>query len=219
MSTLLRIDSSPFPGDFSFSRQLTSQFSQVWLQTHPGGRAVERDLTTTALAPVTAEFIGAMHTPEANLTPAQKDALALSDQLIDELQAADEYVFGVSMHNFSIPSSLKLWLDQVSRAGKTFSYEGGTPAGLLLGKKATFLVATGGVYELGTPAGAMNFIEPYLRSVFGFLGVTDVTFIYAAGTARSRYGVDRAVILQPALESIHAQFGKKLTAVSGQLGA
>ena len=90
--------------------------------------------------------------------------------------------------------------------GKTFSYEGGTPAGLLRGKKATFLVATGGSYEQGTPMAAMNHIDPYLRSVFGFLGVTDVTFINAGGTARARYGVDRATILEPALASIHAQF-------------
>ena len=206
MSTLLRIDSSPFPDEFSFSRQLTKEFSREWRQTHPGGTVVERDLASTKLAPVTVDFITAMHTPEADQTPADQEALALSDQLIDQLLTADEYVFGVSMHNFSIPSSLKLWLDQIARVGKTFSYATGTPVGLLGAKKATFMVATGGVYELGTPAGAMNFIEPYLRSVFGFLGVTDITFIYAAGTARARFGVDRAVILQPALESIHAQF-------------
>jgi FMN-dependent NADH-azoreductase len=206
MSTLLRIDSSPFPGEYSFSRQLTAEFAQKWLQTHPDGTVIARDLALTTLAPVTVEFITAMHTPEADQTAAHQQALALSDELIEELLTADEYVFGVSMHNFSIPSSLKLWLDQIARVGKTFSYATGKPEGLLGGKKATFMVATGGVYEIGTPAGAMNFIEPYLRSVFGFLGVTDVTFIYAAGTARARYGVDRSVILQPALESIHAQF-------------
>ncbi len=110
------------------------------------------------------------------------------------------------MHNFSIPSSLKLWIDQIARAGKTFSYESGAPAGLLIGKKATIMEATGGVYEHGTPMAALNHIEPYLRSVLGFLGVKDVTFINAAGTARARAGVDRAIILQPALESIRAQF-------------
>jgi len=112
----------------------------------------------------------------------------------------------VAMHNFSIPSSLKLWIDQIARAGKTFSYENGTPAGRLHNKKATFLVASGGVYEQGTPMAAMNFVEPYLRAVFGFLGVKDVSFINAGGTARARYGVDGATILQPALASIRAQF-------------
>lgn len=206
MSTLLRIDSSPFPGGASFSRQLTSEFAAQWRESRPQGRIVERDLARTALAPLSAEWVAAVYTPEANRTGEQNALLATSDELIAELQAADEYVFGVSMHNFSIPSSLKLWIDQVARAGKTFSYEGGKPAGLLVGKKATFLVATGGVYEQGTPMAAFNHIEPYLRSVFGFLGVTDVTFINASGTARARAGVDRATILRPALDSIHAQF-------------
>jgi FMN-dependent NADH-azoreductase len=206
MSTLLRVDSSPFPGEVSFSRQLTSEFVAQWRDSHPEGGVIERDLALTELAPVNAQSITAVYTPEANRTPDQNALLATSDELIGELQAADEYVFGVSMHNFSIPSSLKLWIDQIARVGKTFSYEGGTPAGLLRGKKATFLVATGGVYEQGTPMAAMNFIEPYLRSVFGFLGVTDVTFISASGTARARFGVDRAIILQPALASIRAQF-------------
>jgi FMN-dependent NADH-azoreductase len=206
MSTLLRVDSSPFPGEASFSRQLTAKFVAHWRESHADGRVIERDLAKTPLAPVNAEWVSAVHTPELNRTPEQNAALATSDELIAELQAADEYVFGVSMHNFSIPSSLKLWIDQVARAGKTFSYEGGAPAGLLKGTKATFMVATGGVYEQGTPMAALNHIEPYLRSVFGFLGVKDVTFINASGTARARFGVDRTTILQPALDSIRAKF-------------
>jgi FMN-dependent NADH-azoreductase len=206
MSTLLRVDSSPFPGGASFSRQLTSEFAAQWSESHAGGHVMERDLARTALAPLSAEWVAAVYTPEANRTVEQNALLAVSDQLIAELQAADEYVFGVSMHNFSIPSSLKLWIDQVARVGKTFSYEGGKPTGLLRGKKATFLVATGGVYEQGTPMAALNHIEPYLRSLFGFLGVTDVRFINASGTARARAGVDRATILQPALDNIRANF-------------
>ena len=206
MSTLLRVDSSPFPSEASFSRRLTSEFAATWRKTEPEGRVIERDLAKTALAPLTPELIAAMYTPEPSRTPEQNALLAISDELIAELQTADEYVFGVSMHNFSIPSSLKLWIDQVARAGKTFSYDGDKPKGLLNGKKATFLVATGGVYEQGTPTAAFNHIEPYLRSVFGFLGVSDVTFINAGGTSRARSGVDHASILRPAIESIHAQF-------------
>jgi FMN-dependent NADH-azoreductase len=206
MSTLLRVDSSPFPGEASFSRQLTSEFVAQWRESHPGGRVIARDLAHTTLAPIDAQWVAAAYTPEAGRSQDQNALLATSDEFIGELQAADEYVFGVSMHNFSIPSSLKLWIDQVARVGKTFSYEGGSPMGLLRDKKATFLVATGGVYEQGTPMAAMNFVEPYLRSVFGFLGVKDVTFINASGTSRARYGVDRGVILEPALASIRAQF-------------
>jgi len=112
----------------------------------------------------------------------------------------------VAMHNFSIPSVLKLWIDQIARNGKTFSYGEGGVQGLLQGKKATILVASGGVYELGTPAGAMNFIEPYLRAILGFLGITDVKFITASGAAQIMMGaVDREAFLKPTLELVRSQ--------------
>jgi len=206
MNVLLNINSSPLGSDASVSRQLTAAFVQKWQQAHPEGQVVTRDLIGTPLEPVSADWIGAAYTPEANLTPRQKEILGLSNQLIAELKAADEYVVGVAMHNFSIPSVLKLWIDQVVRAGKTFSYESGAPAGLLRDKKATFLVSSGGVYDQGTPMAAMNFVEPYLRSVFGFLGVTDTRFINAGGIAQLRFGADRATVLRPAMASIHAHF-------------
>jgi FMN-dependent NADH-azoreductase len=206
MATLLRIDSSPLGSDASFSRQLTTEFVQQWQRVNVDGKVVTRDLVTTKLQPLSAAWIAAAYTPEAALAPNQKDVLALSNQLIAELESADEYVIGVAMHNFSIPAVLKLWIDQVARAGKTFSYANGTPAGLLLNKKATFFLASGGVYDQGTPMAVMNFVEPYLRSLFGFMGVTDVSFINAGGTGKLQYGVDRQTILQPALASIHAHF-------------
>ena len=206
MPTLLRIDSSPLGNDASFSRQLTTEFIQQWQRVHVDGNVNTRDLVTTRLQPLSAEWIGAAHTPEAALSPRQQEVLALSNQLIAELESADEYVIGVAMHNFSIPAVLKLWIDQIARAGKTFSYANGVPAGLLRNKKATFFLASGGVYDQGTPMAVMNFVEPYLRSLFGFIGVTDVSFINAGGTGKVQYGVDRQTILQPALASIHAQF-------------
>jgi len=206
MSRLLRIDSSPLGSEASFSRELTGEFVYQWRQVHQGGEVIGRDLAITKLPQVTAEWIGAVHTPEAALSTQQREVLATSDELIAELYSADEYVFGVPMHNFSIPSVLKLWIDQIVRVGKTFSYQDGTPSGLLLNKRATFLVASGGVYQAGTPLAAMNFIEPYLRSVFGFIGVVDTTFVNAGGTAKRLYGVDRGTILQPALDTVRAQF-------------
>ena len=129
--------------------------------------------------------------------------MALSDELVGELLQADEYVIGVAMHNFSIPSVLKLWIDQISRAGKTFSYGEFGPQGLLLNKKATLLIATGGVYEQGTPMGALNFVEPYLRAVLTFLGVTEIEVVTAGGTAALMSGkVDREKFLEPALEQV-----------------
>jgi len=206
MATLLRIDSSPLGSEASFSRQLTGEFVKEWRRAHPGGKVINRDLAATELRPVNAEWIGAAYTPEGSRTARQREVLATSDELIAELQAAGEYVVGVPMHNFSIPSVLKLWIDQVARAGKTFTYENGTPAGLLADKKATFITASGGVYEPGSPASSMNFVEPYLRSVFGFMGVTGTRFVNAGGTGKLRYGVDRQAILEPALASIHEQF-------------
>ena len=204
MATLLKIDSSPM-GEHSISRKLTAQFAASWRKAHPGGEVVARDLTRTDLQPVNGNWIGAAYTPEDARNHEQREALAVSDALIAELQKADEYVFGVPMHNFSIPSTLKLWIDQVARAGKTFSYGAEGPKGLLTGKKATLLVASGGVYEHGTAMASLNFVTPYLRAVFGFLGVTDVTIIAAEGTAQLMSGkVDPQTFLAPSLEKVQS---------------
>ena len=204
MPTLLHIDSSPL--ESSISRELTREFVKTWKAAHGEGTVIDRDLAAHPAKPLDAQWIGAAYTPEAGRTPEQKEALAFSDELIGELQKADEYVIGVAMHNFSIPSVLKLWVDQIARNGKTFSYGEGGVQGLLQGKKATILVASGGVYELGTPAGAMNFIEPYLRAILGFLGITDVKFITAGGAAQIMMGaVDRESFLKPTLELVRSQ--------------
>jgi FMN-dependent NADH-azoreductase len=206
MATLLHLDSSPLYGR-SVSRQLTSAFVSQWKASHPGGRVVDRDLSATVIPPVSAEWVGAAYTPEASRSPEQKAALALSDALLDELEQADEYVIGVPMHNFGVPSVLKLWIDQIARAGRTFSYADGRAKGLLTGKKATFIIATGGIYDAQTQMASFNFVEPYLRSVFGFLGVTDATFLTAGGTSALNQGKDRDAFLAPHLEAVqsHAQ--------------
>ena len=206
MSTLLHIDSSPLYGR-SVSRELTASFVTQWKSSHPDGRVIERDLNATPISPVTSEWVGAAYTPEEARTPEQKELLSLSDSLLAELEHADEYVFGVPMHNFGVPSVLKLWIDQIARAGRTFSYADGKPKGLLTGKKATFIIATGGIYDAQTQMASFNFVEPYLRSVFGFLGVTDSTFLTTGGTAALNYGKDRDAFLAPHLQAVqtHAQ--------------
>src|SRR5580704_17432918 len=140
MPILLQVDSSPL-GEASISRQLSSEFVRNWMKANPNGKVITRDLSTTSLQPVTGEWVGAAYTPENARTPAQRELLAVSDSLIAELEAADEYVFGVPMHNFAVPSVLKLWIDQIARVGRNFSYAYGTPKGLLTGKKATFIIA------------------------------------------------------------------------------
>jgi FMN-dependent NADH-azoreductase len=206
MPTLLHINSSPLYGR-SVSRQLTDAFVTQWKSSHPDGTVVDRDLNATLIPPVTAEWVGAAYTPEEARAPQQKEVLALSDTLLAELEKADEYVFGVPMHNFGVPSVLKLWIDQIARVGRAFSYADGTPKGLITGKKATFIIATGGIYDAQTQMASFNFVEPYLRSVFGFLGVTDATFLTAGGTAALNYGQDRDAFLASHLQAVqtHAQ--------------
>jgi FMN-dependent NADH-azoreductase len=203
--TLLHLDSSPL-GEYSVSRHLTAEFVKNWKEANPDGTVINRDTTTTAIAPVTAAFVGAVYTPEASLTAEQRNLLALSDTLVAELFAADEYVLGVPMHNFGIPSTLKLWIDQIARVNKTFSYATGTPVGLLTGKRATLIIASGGIYDAGTVMASYNHVEPYLRTVFGFLGVQDITVLAAGGAAVLNRGGDRQEFLRPHVESIRSQF-------------
>jgi FMN-dependent NADH-azoreductase len=207
MPTLLHLDSSP-AGDNSVSRALTAEFVKNWQAANPEGTVVTRDLTTTPLKPVTGLWIGAAYTPEDKRSAEQKSELALSDTLVEELLSADEYVIGTPMYNFGVPGAMKLWIDQIARVGITFAYVDGAPKGLLTGKKASFLVATGGEYGPGSPAVSYNFVEPYLRTVFGFLGVIDTNFQTAGGAAALNYGADRAAFLAPQFEAIRAKFAQ-----------
>ena len=206
MPKLLHVNSSPLYGR-SVSRQLTDAFVTQWKSSHPDGIVIDRDLNATLIPPINADWVGAVYTPEEARTQQQKASLLLSDTLLAELEQADEFVFGVPMHNFGVPSVLKLWIDQISRVGKTFSYADGRPKGLILGKKATFIIATGGIYDAQTQMASFNFVEPYLRSLFGFLGLTDTTFLTAGGTMALNQGQDRDAFLAPHLQTVqtHAQ--------------
>jgi FMN-dependent NADH-azoreductase len=206
MPTLLVVNSSPFH-ETSVSRHLSEEFVQNWKQANPNGRVITRDLTSSDLKTVDAAWVGASYTPKDARTAEQKQVLGVSDTLLGELRAADEYVFGVPMHNFGVPSVLKLWIDQIARVGETFSYGEAGPKGLLQGKKATFLIASGGAYDAGTVMASYNHVEPYLRSVFGFIGVTDQKFLSAGGASALMSGqADRATFLKPHVEAIRSQF-------------
>jgi FMN-dependent NADH-azoreductase len=203
MPILLHLDSSPLYGR-SVSRELTGAFVAQWKSFHPDGTVIDRDLNATPIPPIDAAWVGAVFTPEEQRTPEQRQLLSLSDSLVAELERADEYVIGVPMHNFGVPSVLKLWIDQIARVGKTFSYVDGKPKGLIIGKKATFIIATGGIYDAQTQMASSNFVEPYLRSMFGFLGLTDATFLTAGGTMALNYGQDRDAFLAPHLQAVQA---------------
>jgi FMN-dependent NADH-azoreductase len=179
---LLQIDASPRQD--SVSRQLTSLFAANWKQQVPGGRVAHRDLANSPLGLVTDDWIaGAFSNPEQH-TSAHRAALEYSEKLIAELQAADVVVIGDPMHNFTISTRLKAWLDQVVRFGKTFSYGESGAKGLVSGKKVYVLTSRGGAYPAGTPYAQFDFQEPYLRHILGFIGLTDVTFIHAENQAK-----------------------------------
>jgi FMN-dependent NADH-azoreductase len=198
MATLLHIDSSPLNGE-SVTRQLTGAFVAHWQSSHPGGTVLTCDLYATPIQPIDADWVGAIRAQPNARTPLQTALLVQSEMLISELEEADEYVFGVPMHNFGVPSVLKLWIDQIARAQRTFSYGDGVPKGLLLGKKATFIVATG-----GPQMDAYNFVGPYLQALFGFLGVTDSTVLPVNGTAALNFGTAREPFLAPHLQAAEA---------------
>jgi FMN-dependent NADH-azoreductase len=173
---LLQVDSSSRTS--SVSRKLTARFAQEWKKNHPELEIVHRDLATSVLPRITDDW-GATFLEESKLTPVHRAYLSTSDMLIEELQAADTIVIGAPMYNFSISSQLKAWIDQIVRMGKTFGYGAGGPRGLLANKKVFVVTSRGGAYEKSSPTAGLDFQEPYLRTILGFIGLTDVTFIHA----------------------------------------
>lgn len=199
MSTLLHIDSSPML-DGSVSRELSAAFVAEWVSANAAGKVITRDLYARPIAPIDAAWVAAVRAPADQRTAEQHELLALSESLIGELEEADEYVIAAPLHNFGVPAVLKLWIDQITRAQRTFSYGDGTvPTGLLRNKKATFIVATG-----GPQMDAYNFVGPYLLTLFGFLGVTDTRLSTVNGTMALNFGADREAFLTPHLEATAA---------------
>jgi FMN-dependent NADH-azoreductase len=182
---LLQIDSSARSS--SVTRQLTSRFVEEWKGNHPTGEVMQRDLATTVFPHITDDW-GATHLEPSQMTPAQRNYLSTSDHLIEELESADIVVIGSPMYNFAIPSPLKAWIDQIVRKGKTFGYGPSGARGLLANKRVVVITARGGAYEKGTPAEKVDFQEPYLRHILGFIGLHDVTFIHAENQAREGAG-------------------------------
>jgi FMN-dependent NADH-azoreductase len=182
---LLQIDSSARAG--SITRRLTAKFADEWKQSHPDGEVIHRDLSTTTLPLITDDWSATQIDP-SKLNPSQRKYLSTSDALIEELQAADVIVIGAPMYNFAIPSLLKAWIDQIVRVGKTVAYGSHGPQGLLGNRKVIVITARGGAYEKGSPRESFDFQEPYLRHIFGFVGIKDVTFIHAENQHREGAG-------------------------------
>lgn len=181
MKKIVHIISSA-SGEGSYSIRLGKALINKINEQYPNSETVERDLVADDEPHLTMTQVGAMRTPPDQLTPEATALLTYSDQVIAELMEADIVVIGVPMINFSIPSQLKTWVDNIARAGKTFKYGEFGPEGLVNGKKVYLVIASGGIYSEG-PMQAYDFIEPYLRALLGFVGMTDVTVLRAEGTA------------------------------------
>lgn len=167
-------------GSASNSLQLGNAIVAKLQAENAGSTVVTHNLTATPFPHLEEVHLQSFFTPQEQLTPELAAAVRHSDAAIAELTASDVIVIGVPLYNFSIPSTLKTWIDHIARAGKTFSYGEKGPEGLIKGKKIYLAIASGGVYTEG-PMQQFDFTERYLRAVLGFMGMTDVTVIRAEG--------------------------------------
>jgi FMN-dependent NADH-azoreductase len=180
---LLHIDTA-ITGENSVTRQVTAAIVETAHRANPALKVTYRDLNANPVPHLDGNGVGKLR---GGVTAAANDPdVALNSALIEEFLAADIVVIGAPMYNFSVPSQLKAWIDRVAVPGKTFSYTESGPQGLATGKKVFVASARGGVYSEG-PAVAADFQEPFLRQVFAFFGIDDVTFVRAEGVA---YGPD-----------------------------
>lgn len=176
MSTLLKIQSSLYNGQGQ-SSALASRFADRWQAQHPEGQVVSRNLAEDPVPHLNLDRFQAFTTEPAEMTADQRQVVAYSDALIEELKSADVIVFGVPMYNFNVPSTLHTYFDHIARAGVTFRYTEKGPEGLIKGKKAYVFISRGGIY--GEDHSQTNFLRQFL----GFIGITDVEFIHAEGLA------------------------------------
>ncbi|OIV41119.1 FMN-dependent NADH-azoreductase [Flavobacterium johnsoniae] len=178
---ILRIITST-NGDTSFSNQLSNAVIEKLTAANPETEVQTLDLTKTPLPYLTNSHISAVYAPAETHTLEQTEALKYSDEAIKTLLESDVIVIGVPLYNFGIPAVLKGWIDQIARAGKTFSYGAEGPKGLVTDKKVYLSIASGAVFSEG-PYKSYDFSESYLRTVLAFLGMTDVTTFRVEGTA------------------------------------
>ena len=176
MTTILQLNSAA-RSQGANSTLLAGELAAQLQQSNPGAKLIVHDLLADALPHLDDAVLGAFFTPAEQRTPGQAAIVARSDALITELQAADIIVIGAPMYNFGISSQLKTYFDWIARAGVTFRYTATGPEGLVKGKKAYVVAPRGGKYA-GTPADSHT---PHLKTFLGFIGITDVEFIYAEG--------------------------------------
>ncbi|MDP1741550.1 MAG: NAD(P)H-dependent oxidoreductase [Polaromonas sp.] len=182
MTKLLHIDSSILGGN-SVSRQLTAQIVASWRASHPATEVSYLDLAVDTPSHLSAESLGFRMPAGSDLSDMQKRENAVSEALVAQFLAADVIVVGAPLYNFSIPTQLKAWIDRVAQVGRTFSYTDKGPVGLAGGKTVIVASTRGGMYSTSDAGNAMEHQESYLKTVFGFFGITDVRFVRAEGLA------------------------------------
>jgi FMN-dependent NADH-azoreductase len=190
MSNILYISSSP-RGSASYSNQIAESVIRDLRNNDPSATLIVRDLAQEPLPHIDDDFVTATRGPDGPGTQRQRAILAQSDALTDELLAADVVVIAAPMINFSVPTTLKTWFDYLARAGRTFKYDEAGPQGLVTGKRVIIVSASGGIYS-GENA-AFDFQVPWLRSMLGFLGMTDVEVIRVEGTALGPQAAEQAL--------------------------
>jgi len=206
MTKILHIDSSS-RSSTSVTRQLSAYLVEGLLKTQPEAVVKYRDLIEEHLPFASDLGIGAMYTPAELRSADQEEAYRFVEGQANDVIDADVYVFGVPMYNFSVPAVFKAFIDLVVVPGKTFAYDATGLKPLLKNKKAYVVTASGSNYDR-EPMSKMDFLEPYLRAIFGFLGVTDVTFVKAQGHSdeevqeslkKAKHSIDQICAAQPAL--------------------
>jgi len=182
MTKLLRIDSSARL-EGSHTRSLGDYAQTLWQTTNPAGEIIQRNVADGSIGVISAQTITGFYTPPEAMTTELVEATRQSDKLIGELQSADTLLITAPIYNFSVPASLKAWIDQIARIGHTFAYEDGNFAGLLNARNAVVICAYGAEgYLEGQPFAAANFLQPYLQFLLGFLGFETVDFVSVQGT-------------------------------------
>lgn len=181
MTKLLAVKSSIL-GEYSQSNALINQY----IEAYSMGDVVVRDLAASPVPVLDGEIATGLRGAE-NPTRKQQDAITLSDELIEEIKAADTLIIGAPMYNFTIPTQLKNWFDIIARAGVTFSYTEQGPKGLLTGKKAIVVTTRGGIHK------ETDSMVPYLKTILGFIGITDVEFVYSEGLAMGLESAEKSM--------------------------
>ncbi len=198
MKKILSIQSSP-RGKASFSIQLADAIVSKIMAAYPGSVVETIDLVKTSFPHLEEAHLASFFTPVEKHTPADRVAIRHSDESIHAVKEADILVIGAPMYNFAIHSTLKAWIDHIVRKGETFSISENGAEGLVKGKKVYVALASGGIYSEG-PWKGMDFVEPYLRSILGFIGLTDVTFVRVEGLNMPEV---KDTALEKAIASIH----------------